>query len=150
MRPTLLNLIVCPECRGELALDVIEASSGAGREREILDGILRCTGCARAFPVIGGVPRLLSPALLYGMRLRYPQFFHAHPEFLVDGEKEGHELADTLESFTRQRVDFPPPSLTLVAQWRANLRRYVGDALDLGTLQGKRVLDVGCGFGRHM
>jgi SAM-dependent methyltransferase len=66
-----------------------------------------------------------------------------------DGER-GEELADTLESFTRQRLDFTPPGPALAAQWRRNFRRYVDGAVEPGDLRGKLVLDVGCGFGRHM
>lgn len=55
-----------------------------------------------------------------------------------------------MQSFTRQRLDFPPPGPALATQWRANLDRYLGGELTPESLRGKRVLDVGCGFGRHM
>src|SRR6185369_1559558 len=63
---------------------------------------------------------------------------------------EEDALADTLESFTRQRLDLDLPGPQLAEQWRANLQRNLGDEHPLESLRGRRVLDVGCGFGRHM
>ncbi len=153
MRRKLLEIIVCPACRSAFELDPFATaprSSDHARDPEVLDGALRCTACGASYPVIGGVPRLLATPLLDRMRARYPEFFAAHPEFLRGRDDAGHELADTLESFTRQRLDFPPPGPALAAQWRTNLARCLGSALAGDTLHGKLVLDVGCGFGRHM
>jgi SAM-dependent methyltransferase len=146
MRRTLLDIILCPTCRSSFTLAAF-ASEGT----EVLDGALTCTACAATYPVIAGVPRLLPSDLLARMRSRYPAFFAAHPEFIAaDADSRTSAFADTLESFTRQRLDLPPPGPELAAQWRANLERCLGAALDGESLAGKLVLDVGCGFGRHM
>lgn len=150
MRRPLLDFIVCPQCRSAFALDAFASAAHHSSDAEIVEGGLRCEACARTFPIIDGVPRLLSPALLRPMRARYAEFFRAHPEFLADDSADVHALADTLDSFTRQRLDFPPPGPALGVQWRANLERNLGGALQGEPLRGKRVLDVGCGFGRHM
>jgi SAM-dependent methyltransferase len=92
----------------------------------------------------------LLPPLLERIRPRYPAFFAAHPGLVSASDAEDHELAATLDSFTRQRLDLPPPDATLAPQWRVNLARNLGDALGGESLRGKLVLDVGCGFGRHM
>ncbi len=149
VRRALLELVVCPRCRGSFTLDVFTSSGGDRADVEILEGRLRC-GVGHAFPVIGGVPRLLSPPLLRRMEPRYPEFFAAHPEFVSREGDDYSELSDTLDSFTRQRLDYSPPGPAMVAQWRANLRRYLGGVLENDTFAGKRILDVGCGFGRHM
>jgi len=146
MRRRLLDLILCPRCRGGFSL---ETSTSADADGNVIDGGLRCE-CGRGFPIINGVPRLLSPPLLRRMRERYGDFFTAHPEYLAGDDTDGRELGDTLESFTRQRLDFPPPGPALAAQWRVNFARCMGDALGGESLHGKLVLDVGCGFGRHM
>ena len=52
MKPSLLELIVCPGCRGVLALR--DATPEAG---EVMEGTLVCVGCDRTYPVRRGVPR---------------------------------------------------------------------------------------------
>jgi len=151
VRRALLGFVVCPRCRERLALDVFcEETPAAGAEREVTEGALRCTGCAAAFPIVAGVPRLLAPPLLARVRSRHPRFFAEHPQFLLGHTASDDPLADTLESFTRQRLDLAVPGPELAAQWRRNLARNLGTALALEDLRGRRVLDVGCGFGRHM
>ncbi|MCC6849956.1 MAG: class I SAM-dependent methyltransferase [Deltaproteobacteria bacterium] len=151
MHRSLLGLIVCPRCRERFTLDVYrEAASAHGGEPEILEGALACSACAAAYPVVAGVPRLLGPALLVRVRERHPQFFATYPQFLGARAANDDPLADTLESFTRQRLDLDLPGPALAAQWRRNLRRNLGDALTLDQLRGRRILDVGCGFGRHL
>jgi SAM-dependent methyltransferase len=150
VKRALLGLIVCPRCRERFALDVFrEEPKPSESEREVLDGALRCTRCATTYPVVAGIPRLLAPTLLAQVRTRHPRFFAHHPHFLAGHRDERDPLADTLESFTRQRLDLALPGPELAAQWRANLQRNLGDALALDDLRGRRILDVGCGFGRH-
>jgi SAM-dependent methyltransferase/uncharacterized protein YbaR (Trm112 family) len=148
---SLLGLIVCPRCRQRFTLDVFTDASATsvGAEGEIVDGALRCSGCAESFPIIAGIPRLLPPSLLAQLRSRHPSFFAMHPEFATDVGAD-HALAETLESFTRQRLDLDLPGPALAEQWHRNLQRNLGDALSLAELRGRRVLDVGCGFGRHL
>ena len=152
MKRTLLDLIVCPRCRGAFALDVFrDTAVGSDNHGEVREGALHCISCAALFPVVGGIPRLLAPPLLAQLRTRYPDFFATHPQFLAhEPVGEDDPLVDTLVSFTRQRLDLGLPDPTLAHQWRANLRRNLGEALALENLRGRRVLDVGCGFGRHM
>ncbi len=144
-------MIVCPRCRERLTLDVFSDDVPvAGGEHEVVEGALRCTACSAAFPIVGGVPRLLAPPLLAHVRARHPRFFADHPQFLADYADADDPLADTLESFTRQRLDLALPGPELASQWRRNLERNLGGALALEDLRGRRILDVGCGFGRHM
>ncbi len=117
---------------------------------EVTEGALHCSSCSAAFPVVAGVPRLLLPPLLAHVRARHPRFFAEHPEFEVASPVPEGPLDDTLESFTRQRLDFELPGPALATQWRVNLERNLGAALPLSELHGRLVLDVGCGFGRHM
>ncbi len=154
MKRRLLDWILCPRCRETFALEAFREERGALRDAslgaEIVEGALRCTGCAGAFPIVEGVPRLLAAPLLARMRPRYPDFFARHPEFLADAGDADALVADTLESFTRQRLDLEPPGPRAADQWRQNLERNLGAAVRLAELEGTRVLDLGCGFGRHM
>jgi SAM-dependent methyltransferase/uncharacterized protein YbaR (Trm112 family) len=54
VKPTLVPLLWCPECQGELAL-VAEGPEGA----EIESGRLACGACDREYPIVRGVPRFV-------------------------------------------------------------------------------------------
>ena len=49
--PTLLELVRCPQCRGELQVDAVAGPAD--------EGGLTCVACALRYPVRGGVPVLL-------------------------------------------------------------------------------------------
>lgn len=54
MKRQLLNLLCCPNCRGNLYL--LEAHEASG---EVESGQLTCDGCAQTFPIIRFVPRFV-------------------------------------------------------------------------------------------
>ncbi|OAI44231.1 hypothetical protein AYO38_09945 [bacterium SCGC AG-212-C10] len=56
MRTDLLEILVCPMCKGELALNGTEEADG-----EIVTGTLRCLQCAATFPIEDGIPNLIPP-----------------------------------------------------------------------------------------
>src|SRR5438552_13345959 len=85
MRAWLLDLIVCPECRGALRLDAAEQSGDV-----VSAGTLACAG-GHAFPIVGGVPRFVQHALGadqartrdsfgYEWTTLYPEHGHSAPE----------------------------------------------------------------------
>lgn len=55
MKPRLLDLLVCPSCKGSLALraDKMEGS-------ETITGALTCTPCRASFPIVAGIPRFVA------------------------------------------------------------------------------------------
>jgi uncharacterized protein YbaR (Trm112 family)/SAM-dependent methyltransferase len=180
MKRRLLDLLVCPACQRPFTLEVFQEQQVEGwpaarvacaeycglrgapvdatltpadcarcYSGDVLEGALRCVGCGAAYPIIEGVPRLLRGPLLAKMERRYPEFFVRHPAFRT-GDNGHHALADTLESFTRQRLDLGPPGPEFVAQWRSHLERNLGAAVAVERLRDQLILDVGCGFGRHL
>ncbi len=56
MRPDLMEILRCPVCRGELALEVRRKDGD-----EIVDGTLRCAHCHVDYPIQDGIPDLLPP-----------------------------------------------------------------------------------------
>jgi SAM-dependent methyltransferase len=157
MKLRLLDLIVCPKCHGAFALEPFERPSSdtapvAERDAEVIEGALRCEDCGAAFPVIAGVPRLLGPRLLAPVSRHHPDFFARHPEFMPQPvDSPPHDpLVETLESFTRQRLELRPPGPEFVDQWRSHLHRNLGRMMDVTDVRDQLILDVGCGFGRHL
>jgi uncharacterized protein YbaR (Trm112 family) len=54
MKRSILPLLCCPVCKGELTVHVDE-----GDEREIMDGTLHCQSCCINYPIEDGIPDLL-------------------------------------------------------------------------------------------
>ena len=51
-----MEILRCPVCRGELALEVRRKDGD-----EIVDGTLRCAHCRVDYPIQDGIPDLLPP-----------------------------------------------------------------------------------------
>ena len=58
MKQDLMDILVCPLCKGELTLGV-DSQDGD----EIVSGSLHCAACDEAYPVEDGIPNLLPPDL---------------------------------------------------------------------------------------
>ena len=54
MKLSALDVIVCPQCKGELALET-RAKEGA----EVVEGSLTCSACGKAYLITKGVPRFV-------------------------------------------------------------------------------------------
>ena len=56
MKRDLMEILVCPVCKGELTLTVDEEN-----EREIISGTLFCAACNETYPIEDTIPNLLPP-----------------------------------------------------------------------------------------
>jgi uncharacterized protein YbaR (Trm112 family) len=56
MQASLMEILVCPMCHGDLDLAVSRESEG-----EILEGTLTCTKCGERYPIEDGIPNMLPP-----------------------------------------------------------------------------------------
>jgi len=54
MRRTLMDILCCPVCKGELVLSVEKED-----EQEVLEGRLHCASCSVFYPIHEGIPNLL-------------------------------------------------------------------------------------------
>ncbi len=54
MKPPLLDMLVCPACKGEL---VVSAAGPAGGD--VQAGTLTCSLCAAVYPIVRGIPRFV-------------------------------------------------------------------------------------------
>ena len=58
MKRDLMDILVCPLCKGELTLMVDKEEDG-----EIVEGGLHCAACDETYPIEDSIPNLLPPAL---------------------------------------------------------------------------------------
>ncbi len=58
LKDELMDILVCPLCRGELGLTVDRRQGD-----EIVEGSLRCSECGEVFPIEDTIPNLLPPEL---------------------------------------------------------------------------------------
>ena len=63
MRPELMEILVCPVCKGELTLTTEQTETLDDGREEILEGTLHCAACDHTYRIDGGIPNLLPPAL---------------------------------------------------------------------------------------
>ncbi|NLA39062.1 MAG: Trm112 family protein [Methanomicrobiales archaeon] len=54
MRRSLMKILCCPVCKGDLLLTVAEEN-----DEEVLEGTLRCEVCRVDYPISEGIPNLL-------------------------------------------------------------------------------------------
>jgi len=58
MKWQLMDILVCPVCKGKLELSVEEK-----KEQEITAGSLHCPKCNEHYPIEDSIPNLLPPEL---------------------------------------------------------------------------------------
>jgi len=58
MKRSLLDILVCPLCKGELTLTVDEED-----DKEIVKGNLHCGACEENYPIENTIPNMLPPEL---------------------------------------------------------------------------------------
>jgi len=56
MKKDILEILVCPVCRGGLELNMEEE-----REGKVISGALHCSKCDVRYPIEDGIPNLLPP-----------------------------------------------------------------------------------------
>ena len=58
MKRDLMDILVCPVCKGELTLHVTKEE-----EDEIVEGRLNCAACSEDYPIEDTIPNLLPPSM---------------------------------------------------------------------------------------
>ncbi len=58
MKKDLMDILVCPMCKGELQFSIEEEN-----ENEVVTGTLYCAKCDVRYPIVDTIPNLLPPDL---------------------------------------------------------------------------------------
>ena len=58
VRRDLMDILVCPVCKGALDLTIAKEE-----DDEIVEGSLKCRVCEEAYPIEDAIPNMLPPAL---------------------------------------------------------------------------------------
>ena len=58
----LLDILVCPVCKGPLTLSVTKEDGD-----EVIEGSLHCAKCNETYPIVDTIPNLLPPDLRRAM-----------------------------------------------------------------------------------
>jgi uncharacterized protein YbaR (Trm112 family)/2-polyprenyl-3-methyl-5-hydroxy-6-metoxy-1,4-benzoquinol methylase len=147
----LLELLRCPTCGHEL--DLFSLSDGAG-DAEILDGLLRCRE-GHCYPVIRGIPRMLPDSLEEhwgAIRDRLPD---PMPDWLI-AITQGRGLGPDAAYDRRTRANFSEEwshhdlgGKTWGMDLQDRVRWFFLEPIRTPQLelQGKVLLDAGCGNG---
>ena len=56
MKQELMDILVCPVCKGKLELYMKEE-----KEKDIITGSLYCSKCDELYPIVDAIPNLLPP-----------------------------------------------------------------------------------------
>ena len=141
MKLRLLEWLVCPAC-----LKPFSHTALACLGDETTEGLLSCD-CGRCYPIVGGIPRVVEDAfdLFPAFAEKYAGLIPNARPVRVDNHPSGEALRRTRESFGYQWTAFS----TMVVDFRENFLEYI-HPIKPSFFPGKRGLDVGCGFGRHI
>ncbi len=146
MKPRLLNFLCCPECRGDLTVTPF-----AGSADSVEEGLLRCGGCARVFPIINGIPRLLPDQLIHLAQTYHPEFFKRpevqalRPTSATTDDPWWNAERRTIKSYSYQWRKFKQ----MFPEWEQVFLDTIAP-LKKDFFPGKVGLDAGCGFGRSL
>ncbi len=61
MKKDLLDILRCPECKGELDLEILALSEDDKETDEIESGELECKNCDITYPIEDGIPDMIPP-----------------------------------------------------------------------------------------
>jgi len=117
-----LQFLRCPICQGVLF---------SSQSPEVALG---CPGCGESFPVVNGIPRMISSAMRQAIGGNPP----------ADLTQIDRLRVETARSFGFEWSRFPE----MRAEWESNFWDYMSPHTP-ESFRGKRVLDAGCGGGRH-
>jgi ubiquinone/menaquinone biosynthesis C-methylase UbiE/uncharacterized protein YbaR (Trm112 family) len=122
MRKSLLDMLVCPQCRAPLVLEALQTGLN---KNEILQGNLTCLKCAQRYPIQNGIPILLVSADYHASIYR---------SFGFQWQMRKNKLFETKTLYGRDAE-------ATLSNFFDRLKKRPEE------IRGKRILDAGCGSG---
>jgi uncharacterized protein YbaR (Trm112 family)/SAM-dependent methyltransferase len=151
MKKRLLELLCCPDCRGE-ELDLVVYAAVENGTQEIVEGEIHCRECRSRFPVINGIPRMLPAELRQKLGTFHADFFARHPDLLSDsaGKRPDERIAQTLEGYSFHHVHLDDHGRE-IPRWKQIFYESIPQEWRRGDFfAGKVGVDIGCGEGRFL
>lgn len=149
MKIRLLEWLVCPICADAGALSVESWRDTTG---EIDEGLLTCRACARIYPIIDSIPRMLPDPLRHLTVSYHSEFFARHADRLASFSAPGQRQDEwwraegrTIRSYSYQWRKFKD----MFPDWEQVFLDSV-KPVTRDFFPGKVGLDGGCGFGRSL
>jgi SAM-dependent methyltransferase len=142
MNARLLDWLQCPACAGRFETEAFKTAA----QGDVDEGLLRCT-CGQLYPIVRGIPRILGDAFAL-----HPDFVRDHAARLPASLPRPPAAAPHAEAIRRTRESFGYQWTVfsqMVIDFRENFLTYIAP-LDQAFFLGKRGMDLGCGFGRHI
>ena len=144
MKKTFLKHACCPECGADFSIEEFETDA-----LEVQEGMLRCTKCQLAFPVISGVPRILRPEMLNELVTGYAEFNQKYSRQLNvhGGAPANPDVTRSLK--VAKMYEYAWSIYSKVAEeYKLEFDDVIDGHLAPAEFKGKTVLDAGCGMGR--
>ena len=143
MRYKLLEFLECPETGQDLVLEAFHE-----KDKEIYEGLLKTKDGKFVYPIVNGIPRLLPMSLQGELRKYHKEFFRKYGKVFPKTNNIGNsgvirDSKRTIKSYSYQWRTFDE----MLKEWK----RYFDDYMKPfkpSFFKGKKVLDVGCGYGR--
>jgi len=142
MKASIAQHLVCPACHSPVELEERRREGD-----EIMEGFFRCS-CGIEYPIIQGVPRMLPPQLLPGLKQDYPEFFREHAGRDVARANGSKSRDAQVKRKTQEAFGY---EWTWASDYHAvNFLDWIPAGHEPQTLFADLVgLEIGCGAGRH-
>lgn len=141
MKQSIMEYLVCPDCRGSLRLTTFIQA-----ENHIEEGFLQCEACKVQYPIVRGVPRLLPTSLLPKLVSGYDDFLMKYN--LARPNELGRHVHATDEHIAKGFEFEWKKHSKVLDEHEQEFLHVLGDVVPVQGLKGKVILDAGCGQGR--
>lgn len=150
MRIKFLNFLRCIRCKNPLESTPFKEDR-LGSDSVVTEGLLHCS-CGQMYPVIQGIPRLLPVSHWHLLHAAYENYFSAYSNYF------GAQDSGMFQKSPEEKSSLNLKHQTIKNfgyEWRTfhdyDLKNFetLLSPLSSSDFKNRRVLDAGCGAGRH-